>query len=303
MMSYKILISDPLHEEAITWLQQQNGVELTVKSAISPDELRQIIQQFDGIILRSRTKIGEAELQAAKRLKVIGRAGTGLDNIAVEAAQKRGIKVLNAPGTNANAVAELTLALLLAAVRDLYAAISTAKAGKKFSASGVELQGKIFGIIGFGRIGRRVAQLASAFGMQLLIRDPYLEPEELAKFRGFQFVELDELLSRSHFISLHMPLTQETRQMINAEAVAKMRLGVYIINTARAEVVDERAVLDGLNNGKIKGYAADFAKSPELIAHERVIITPHIGASTQEAQKRAGIEIARKVLEVLTAQR
>jgi len=301
-MAYKILISDPLHEEAIAWLQKQNSVELTVKPQISREELRQIIRQFDGIIVRSRTKIGEAEIQAAKRLKVIGRAGSGLDNIDVAFAQEHGIRVLNASGTNANAVAELTLALLLTVARDLHSAVSAAKAGKKFSPNGIELQGKMLGIIGFGHIGRRVAQLAGAFGAHLLITDPYLEPEERAKVRDVQFVELDLLLSQSQFISLHVPLTQETFQMINAEAIARMKAGIYLINTARAEVVDEQAILDGLNNNIIKRYAADFAKSPELAAHERVIITPHIGASTEEAQKRAGLEIARKVLGVLKAQ-
>jgi len=301
-MAYKILISDPLHEEAIAWLQKQNSVELTVKPQISREELRQIIRQFDGIIVRSRTKIGEAEIQAAKRLKVIGRAGSGLDNIDVAFAQEHGIRVLNASGTNANAVAELTLALLLTVARDLHSAVSAAKAGKKFSPNGIELQGKMLGIIGFGHIGRRVAQLAGAFGAHLLITDPYLEPEERAKVRDVQFVGLDLLLSRSQFISLHVPLTEETFHMINAEAIARMKAGIYLINTARAEVVDEQAILDGLNNNIIKRYAADFAKSPELAAHERVIITPHIGASTEEAQKRAGLEIARKVLGVLKAQ-
>lgn len=301
-MTYKILISDPLHEEAIAWLQKQNSVELTVKPDISQDELRKIIHHFDGVIVRSRTKMGEVELKAAKRLRVIGRAGSGLDNIDAAFAQGHGIRLLNAPGANANAVAELTLALLLTVARDLHSAISAAKAGQKFSAGGTELRDKTLGIVGFGHIGRRVAQLASAFGMSLCVRDPYINQEALEGFKGAQLVAFDTLLSQSDFISLHAPLTEGTFQMINAQAIEKMRPGVCIINTARAEVVDEQAILKGLDNNIIKRYAADFAKSPELARHERVIITPHIGASTEEAQKRAGLEIARKVLDALKAQ-
>lgn len=289
----KILISDSLHPDAVTWLQKQPGAHVVAQPEISHDELLKTIPEYDALVVRGRTKVTQEIIVAGKRLKVIGRAGTGLDNIDLEAAQKANITVLNAPGANANAVAELTLGLMVALARDLPSAMSAAASGKKVKSYGIELAGKTLGLIGYGRIGRLVAHLALAFGMRVLAYD-VVTPERIEP--GVHLVPLEMLLCESDFVSIHVPLTSQTRGLLSPELIERLKTGSFLINTARAEVVDEIAVLAALQSGRLKGYAADlFTEKSPLLGHPRVLLTPHIGASTEEAQRRAGLEIVEKV--------
>lgn len=291
---FKIVISDPLHPEAIAWLQQQPGAHVL---EIPPDELLKAISDCDALIVRSRTKVTKEVITAGKQLKVIGRAGTGLDNIDVEAAQRANILVLNAAGANANAVAELTVGFMIALARDLPQAIRAVSAGERVKGYGIELAGKTLGLIGYGRIGRLVAHLALAFGMKVLAYD-IITPEHIEP--GVRLVPLAGLLHSADFVSLHTPLTPQTRGLVDAKLLEQCKQGSFLINTARAELVDEAAVLEALQSGKLSMYAADLYEGRSLlIGHPRVFLTPHIGASTQEAQRRAGLEIVEKVWQAI----
>jgi D-3-phosphoglycerate dehydrogenase len=314
----KILISDPLHSEAIAWLQQQPGAHVVVQTDSSPNELLKTISEYDALIVRSRTKVTEEVIATAKKLRVIGRAGTGLDNIDVEAAQKTNIVVLNAPGANANAVAELTVGFMIALARDLPSALSAVASppsppsplpsegegrkgvrelGKGGKSYGIELAGKTLGLIGYGRIGRLVAHLALAFGMKVFAYD-IITPEHVEP--GVRLVSLKELVRASDFVSLHIPLTPDTRGFVSAELLAQFKPGSFLINTARAELVDEAAVLEALQSRKLSMYAADlYATKSPLIGHPQALLTSHIGASTEEAQRRAGLEIVEKVWQAI----
>lgn len=296
-MALQILISDPLHPDAVAWLKSQPNAHVTVAPEITPEELQKTIVQYDALIVRSRTKVTKEIMTAGTRLKVVGRAGTGLDNIDVEAAQKANIKVLNAPGANANAVAELTLGLMIALARDLPQALNAVSSGAKAKGYGIELAGKTVGLIGYGRIGRLVAHLALALGMKVLAYD-IVTPQRVEP--GVRLISLEELVRGSDFVSVHIPLTPDTRGFIGAELLKQLKPGSFLINTARAELVDEHAVLAALQAGTLKRYAADLytEKSP-LIGHPHVLLTPHIGASTEEAQRRAGLEIVERVWQAL----
>lgn len=293
-MRYRVLVSDLLDPDALAWLAEQPDLEVDAQPKISADALRQQLSEYDALILRSRTVIGPTELAAAGRLKIIGRAGTGLDNIALPEAQARGITVLSTPGANAAAVAELTLGFLLAIARDLPRAIAARK-----RSLGMELSGKQLGVIGFGQIGTRVARLAQAFGMRVVAHD-VVDCRAVARELGIVLLELETLLAGSNFVSLHMPLTDQTREMINERALARMMKGASLINTARAEIVNEPAIVRALDSGRLYRYAADLY-SPEspLLKHPQALLTPHIGASTAEAQRRAGLEIAQRVTAAL----
>jgi D-3-phosphoglycerate dehydrogenase len=299
MSHFNILISDPLHPQAVAWLQKQTDVQLSVRPSLSREELLKVIGGYEAIIVRSRTKVDAAVIEAGRKLKVIARAGTGLDNIDVKAAEQRQIQIINAPGANANAVAELTLALMLEMARDLHAAFHVAKERQKMSGYGSELKEKTLGLLGFGQIGKRVAQLALAFEMRVIAYDIILAPRP-----GVEFVSLERLWRESDFLSLHLPLTEQTRQIINAGVIAQLKPGVFLINTARAELVDEAAVLAALESGQIQKYAADlYAPASPLLAHQSARLTPHIGASTAEAQQRAGQETVEQVIQSLRCHR
>jgi D-3-phosphoglycerate dehydrogenase / 2-oxoglutarate reductase len=289
----KILISDLIHPDAVAWLKGQPGALVSFQPELSHEELLAVISEYDALIVRSRTKVTKEIIAAAKNLKVIGRAGTGLDNIDVEAAQRANIIVLNAPGANATAVAELTVGLMIALARDLPSAVSAAVSGKKVKSYGTELAGKTLGIIGYGRIGRLVAHLALAFGMRVLAYD-IVTPEQVEP--GVQMTSLEALVGDSDFVSLHVPLTEQTRGLVSAELLERFKVGSFLVNTARAELVDEVAIVRALESGRLRGYAADLvgANSP-LLGHPKALLTPHIGASTEEAQRRAGLEIVAKV--------
>ncbi len=298
-MRFSIIISDPLHPEAIAWLQRQPNVNVVVRPDISQEDLLKTIADYDALIVRSRTKVTAELIAAARRLQVIGRAGTGLDNIEIEAAQRARITVLNAPGANANAVAELTLGLMIALARNLPQAIGAAQAGAKVSEYGSELAEKTLGIVGYGQIGRRLAHFALAFDMRVQAYD-ILQPEQIEP--GVQLVALAELLKNSDFVSLHVPLTPQTRGLVNAQFLERLKPGAYLINTARAALVDEKAILNALASGRLKRYATDVAAERSVLrGHPQVIVLPHIGAATAEAQRRAGLEIVEKVWQSLTA--
>ncbi len=302
-MGWKILITDGLEEKGQAMLRAQAQVQ--DRNGIAVQELRSILPEFDALIVRSRTRVTADLLEHAGRLKVIGRAGVGVDNIDLDAARARGIIVVNSPLATTVAVAELTMGLLLSTARAIPRADAAMKQGKwlKKELEGIELQGKTLGLIGFGRIGREVAHRALAFGMRILAYDPLI-PEDVIRQANVTPSSLETLLQRSDFISLHIPLTDETRNLLSSQAFAQMKTGVRLICTARGGIIDEQALLQALKEGKVAAAALDvFAVEPpalnELITHPNLIATPHIGAQTVEAQTRAAEMIAEEVLAAL----
>ncbi len=303
MAAWKILVTDGLEENGLAILRE--SAEVDDRRGISADELLQVVGEYDAMIVRGRTKVTPAVFDAAKRLKVVGRAGVGVDNINLPAARDSGVTVVNSPLATTTAVAELTLGLMLSLVREIPRADASMKAGQwlKKEFVGTELYEKSLGIIGYGRIGSGVGQRAAAFGMHILGYDPFLNAEQI-RLRGAEPVTLNELLERSDMITLHIPLTPETKHILDAAAFEKMKQGVYLICAARGNVIDEESLLAALNSNKVAGAALDvFAAEPpgasELVKHKNVIATPHIGAQTQEAQARAAADIATEVLAAL----
>ncbi len=305
-MTYKILITDELSPQGIAQLEAAEDVEFDVVTGLTPATLAQRIAGYDGLIVRSSVKVTAEVLEAADSLKVVGRAGVGVDNIDLDMASTRGIIVMNTPGANTIATAEHTMAMLLALCRHVPQAYTSLKQGewnrKQFM--GRQLYRKIIGIIGMGRIGARVALRCQAFGMDILAFDPFLSPE-VARELKIKPVEFGELLSRSDFIALHAALTPSTENMINAEAIAKMKQGVRLINTARGALVDEDALVEGLRSGKIAGVALDVFKDEPLgpdnpLRHmQNVVMTPHIAASTEEAQRDVSTQIVTQLIDAL----
>lgn len=303
MPEWKALITDGLDEEGQTILR--SCVQVRDCPDISTEQLLQEIGAYHALIVRSRTQVTAQLFAQATRLKVVGRAGVGVDNIDLEAAASHGVTVVNTPQATTLAVAEHTLALMLAMARSIPRADLSMKAGRwaKKELQGVELSGKVLGIIGMGNIGAAVAQRAAALGMEVIAFDPLLSPEVIRQ-RGAESVALSQLYARADFISLHTPLTSETRGMIGAQAFLQMKPGVRLVCTARGGLIDESALLAALENGRVAAAALDvFAKEPPgaspLVVHPKVIATPHIGAQTAEAQRRAAVDIAQEVLAAL----
>uniref|UniRef100_A0A7V6CEI5 D-3-phosphoglycerate dehydrogenase n=1 Tax=Thermodesulfobacterium geofontis TaxID=1295609 RepID=A0A7V6CEI5_9BACT len=301
----KVLISDPISEEGIE-IFKNAGLEVIYKPGLPYEELLEIIPQFDALVVRSATKVTKEVIERAKNLKVIGRAGTGLDNVDLQAANEKGIVVMNVPGGNTLSAAEHTLALLFAIARNIPQAVSYLKEGKweKKKFMGVELNNKVLGIIGLGRIGSIVADRALGMKMKVIAYDPYVSPEAAEK-KGVELVSLEELYRRSDFITIHTPLTKETYHLIDERAFSMMKNGVYIINCARGGIIDEEALYKAMVSGKVAGAALDvFEKEPvdpnhPLLSLENFIGTPHLGASTIEAQKTVAIEIAKQLVDYL----
>ncbi|MDT8898236.1 hydroxyacid dehydrogenase [Thermanaerothrix sp. 4228-RoL] len=303
MPEWKILLTDGLEQNGQDILRA--AAQVDNRAGISADDLLKVVAEYDALIVRGRTKVTAAVFDAAPRLKVVGRAGVGVDNIDLNAAKAHNVIVVNSPTATTIAVAELTLGLMLSVVREIPRADATMKAGQwiKKELEGHELWRKTLGVIGFGRIGTEVARRAKAFDMDILAYDPLL-PAEAIRLRGGEPVSLDELLHRADIITLHVPLDENTRNLLNAEAFAKMKDGVYIICAARGGVIDEEALLQALNSGKVAGAGLDvFATEPPgataLVTHPKVVCTPHIGAQTVEAQTRAAEDIATEVLAAL----
>ncbi len=306
MTSWKIIITDQLEPNGQAILREK--AEVDDCNGISAEELLSAISRYDAVIVRSRTRLTPEVFAAAARLRVAGRAGVGVDNIDLTAAQANGVTVVNAPTGTTTAVAEHTLALMLALARAIPRADHLMKSGQwhKTELIGAELAGKTLGIIGAGRIGAQVAARAAAFGMRVLGYSP-LDPADEIRARGFEPAKLAEIYAASDFISLHMPLTQETRRMIDGQALARMKAGVYLISTARGGLIDETALTAALESGQVAGAALDvFAQEPPgltaLVAHPQVIATPHIASQTREAQARTAALIAEEVLAALAGE-
>lgn len=296
----KVLVCDPIANEGVE-LMRQAGLEVDVKTDLTPEELEKVIGDYDILVVRSTTKVQKPLIEAARNLKLIVRAGVGLDNVDVECAQAKGIEVVNTPAAVTNAVAELTIGYLFAMARRIPQATASMKAGRweKKRFMGSEIAGKTLGLIGYGRIGWLVAKKALALGMEVIAYDPYVsDPKGLA----VEFVSLEELLKRSDYISLHLPLTEETRHLIDKPQFEMMKDGVRIVNCARGGIINEDALYEAVKSGKVSDVALDvYAQEPpvdsKLFQLEEVIGSPHIGASTVEGQYQAGLEVAKKVIE------
>ncbi len=303
MPNFKILITDGLDESGLSVLRTLADVDQ--RNDISADDLLKVVSDFDGLIVRGRTKVAASVLDAATRLKVVGRAGVGVDNIDLEAAKKHNVTVVNAPMSTSIAVAELTFGLMLALAREIPRADAGMKQGKwlKKELEGVELNGKTLGVVGFGRIGVELGKRASAFGMNVIAYDPLISEEEIT-VRGAEPVSIQDLYAWADFISLHLPLNVQTRDMVGPLAFSQMKDGVRIMCAARGGIIDEAALVAALNSGKVAGAALDvYAVEPpgmsEAVLHPKVIASPHIGAQTAEAQSRASEDIANEVLSAL----
>ena len=298
----KILVADKMADEAIKMMKKKHELVL---SELDPEGLLNEIEKYDALVVRSRTKATKEVIKKGKNLKVIGRAGVGVDNIDVSEATKRKIPVVNAPGGATVSVAELTFAHMLSLARNLSKSDKTMKNGlwEKKKLKGTELCDKTLGLVGSGRIGAEVGKRAKAFGMKVIVYDPYLS-KETAEKHSFEPVDLYSLLKNSDFISIHTPLTDETRKMISTNEFEKMKNNAFIINCARGGVIDESALYDALKKGRIKGAALDVyesepPKNSPLLTLDNIVFTPHLGASTEEAQIRAGTVTAEQVLKVL----
>jgi D-3-phosphoglycerate dehydrogenase len=294
----KIIICDKMENEYIEQMRAA-GLTVDVRDDISPEELLTVLPNYDGMVVRSRTKVRKNLIDACPNLKVIVRGGVGLDTIDYEYAQSKGIKVMNTPLASSASVAELAIGYMFMLARSLYKASASMKTENwdKKSFEGDEIGGKILGLIGIGNIGKEVAKRATALGMSVLAYDPFVKEIE-----GIKLVDLDELLAHADYISLHLPKTNESTNMISTPQFSKMKNGVRIINCARGGIIDENALYDALVSGKVSGAALDvFAEEPptdwKLAKLEQVIASPHIGAATKEAQARIGAEVAQKMIE------
>jgi D-3-phosphoglycerate dehydrogenase / 2-oxoglutarate reductase len=297
----KIIICDPISPKGIALLQQRPEFEVVVlPKRLSEAELLPIVADATALVVRSETKVTKKVIEAAKKLRVVGRAGVGVDNVDIEASTQHGVVVMNTPGGNTVTTAELTFTMLLSLARKVPQAHATMVGGKwdRKLFQGVELQGKTLGVLGMGRIGTEVAKRAKAFGMTVVAYDPYLT-EDRAKAIGAEFAaDLDAVYRAADFITVHMPVTKETKEMLNAAAFSKMKPGVKIVNCARGEIISETDLIAALDSNKVAGAALDvFAVEPlpadhPYRKHPNLILTPHLGASTEEAQEKCGIEVA-----------
>ena len=300
----KVLISDKLSPLAVEILEER-GLEVEVAVGLSPEELKEKLKGIDGLAVRSATKATREIIEAAPDLKVIGRAGIGVDNIDIPAATGRGVVVMNTPDGNSITTAEHAVAMMFALARQIPEASASTKEGKweKSRFMGVELTGKTLGVIGCGNIGSIVAQRALGLRMKVLAYDPFLS-QERADDLGVTKVELEEMLPRADFITLHVPLNDQTRNILDAQSLAKTRKGVRVINCARGGLIDEAALYDAITSGHVAGAALDVfavepAKDSPLFALEQVICTPHLGASTAEAQEKVAVQIAEQMADYL----
>ncbi len=303
----KVLITDKINEIAKEIISEV--AEVDVLPTMSEEEYIQNIGKYDAVMIRSQSKITKNIIEAGKNLKIIGRAGVGVDNIDVDAATQKGIIVVNSPDGNTNAAAEHTLALMLSMVRNIPMACQSTLIGnwERAKYTGTEVFGKTLGIIGFGKIGQHVGKAAMAMGMKLLVSDPYTTEEKVKEF-GAEYVQnLDDFWGKCDFITLHVPKTRETTHLINSKTIAKMKKGVRIINCARGGIIEEKALREALESGQVESAAIDvyedepnIKNSPLFGCGKNIILTPHLGASTSEAQLNVAIDVAQQIKEVLS---
>ena len=307
LFDMKILVADRISPIGVDLFKSREGFEVIEAYGSSPEQILELVKDVDAIAVRSDTRINAEVIAAAPNLKVVGRAGVGVDNIDIEAATENGVIVMNTPSGNTIATAELTFTHMLAGTRPIVQACARMREGgwdrKKFG--GYELNQKTLGILGMGRIGAEVAKRAMAFQMDVIAFDPYLT-ESRAKSLGVTQVSLDEVIERADYITVHMPLTADTKHMLNADAFSRMKDGVRIFNCARGGIIDESALMDALNSGKIAAAGLDVyedeppAEDSPLRSIQNLVLTPHLGASTKEAQENVGIDVARQMIEALT---
>lgn len=298
----KILISDPVDRKCEEILKKA-GYEVDYKTGLSTDELSEIIQGYDALVVRSETKVTPELISNMENMEVIGRAGTGVDNINLDAATRKGIIVMNTPGGNTVSTAEHTMALMLSMLRNIPQANQSLRSGKwdRKSFKGTELYGKVIGVIGLGKVGREVVSRSKAFGMKVIGYDPVLS-KEIADKMGIKLVDLDVIFAQSDIITVHVPLSNETKHLINSETLKKCKDGVRIINCARGGIVDETALIEALGSGKVSSAAFDVyeVEPPDLksrlLNHSKVVCTPHLGASTEEAQIKVAVQIAEQIV-------
>lgn len=302
---YKVLVSDKFSEKGLEIFKDSGNIEVDYTPGLSPEELLDIIDKYDALVVRSKTKPNEQVIDKASNLKVIGRAGVGVDNIDLAAATRSGICVMNTPGGNNRTAAEHTISMMLAMSRNIPQADKSLKGGKweKPKFIGTEVLGKTLGVIGLGNIGRVVASLGKGLNMKVLGFDPFISDEAAEKL-GIKKVDLNEVFKRSDYVTVHVPKNEKTVGLIDAEAIAKMKDGVRILNCARGGIVDEDALLSAMESGKVRGAALDvFTAEPPgehpLLKRENVIATPHLGASTTEAQDNVAIMVAEQIIDFL----
>ncbi len=301
----KVLVAALIHEKAIGVLKEA-GFEVVYEEYPDEERLIELVKDVEAIIVRSKPKVSRRVIEAAPKLRVIGRAGVGLDTIDLDAARERGIKVVNSPAASSRSVAELAIALIFNVARKMAFADRKMREGvwAKKQCEGTELEGKTLGVVGFGRIGYQIAKIAKAIGMNVLLYDPYPN-EERAKEVGGTFVSLEDLLKESDVVTLHVPLVDATYHLINEERLKLMKPTAILINAARGAVVDNAALVKALQEGWIAGAGLDvyeeepLPKDHPLTKLDNVVLTPHIGASTVEAQMRAGVQVAEQIVEIL----
>ena len=301
----KVLVTDPLSEEGVKVFQESPDIEVDVVTDLTPEELKGIIGDYHALVIRSTTRVTAEIIEGAHNLKVIGRAGTGLDNVDIPAVSKKGIVVMNTPGGNTITAAEHTIGMIMALSRNIPQATASLKQGKweKGKFQGWELFNKTLGIIGVGRIGRLVAERAKGMKMKVIAYDPYIKPDTIERL-DVEPVSFDELLQRSDYITIHAPRTDETANMINRETIARMKRGAMLINCARGGIVNENDLYDALESGHLSGAALDvFSKEPpgktKLMSLPNFICTPHLGASTKEAQDKVATDVAKQIVAYL----
>lgn len=303
----KVLATDGMASAGVEIFAAAEGIEIDVRKGVSAEDLLQLIPEYDGLIIRSATQVTAEVVQAGTKLKAVGRAGVGVDNVEIPVASRQGIVVMNTPEANTISTAEHTLTMLFSLARRVPEADASMKQGKweKKNLKGVELFGKTIGIIGFGRIGRYVAKVCAAAGMHVMAYDPMVS-EDRVRSANVKPVTLDELFKQSDFITMHTPVNNETRNLIRKETIAQMKDGVRVINCARGGIINEDDLCDAIEAGKVAGAALDvFPKEPNenkrLQNYPQIILTPHIAASTEEAQSKVGVEVAREMVAYLTS--
>ena len=301
----KVLVSDKLGKKGLDILEQEKAISYDLKPGLPPEELKEVIKKYDGIIIRSGTKLTKDILSGVSNLKVIGRAGVGVDNVDIETASKKGIIVMNTPGGNTVSTCEHTIAMIMALSRKIPQAAASLrnKEWKRGQFMGSEVFRKTLGIVGFGRIGKEVAKRMLSFGMKVLVFDPFISSETTPQVE-VEFVNFEDLCKRSDYITIHTPKTSETKYLFKKETFAVMKKDVRIINCARGGIVNEKDLYDAIKEGKVKGAALDvFESEPPhespLVSLDSVIAVPHLGASTEEAQENVGVAVAEQVIDAL----